>query len=112
MTNLREWLEAKGLGRYAEALLAQDIELDILPQLTDSDLTAAGLPLGARKRLLQAIGGLSGVLQVVAPSTDFQIAPKAVPGPEAERRQLTVLFCDVVGSTSLAEKLDAEDLRG
>ena len=58
MAELREWLEARGLGRYADALLAQDIELDILPQLTDADLTAAGLPVGARKRLLQAIEGL------------------------------------------------------
>ena len=57
MAELREWLEARGLGRYADALLAQDIELDILPQLTDADLTAAGLPVGARKRLLQAIEG-------------------------------------------------------
>jgi SAM domain (Sterile alpha motif) len=55
MAQLREWLEARGLGRYADALLAQDIELDILPQLTDADLTAAGLPVGARKRLLEAI---------------------------------------------------------
>jgi hypothetical protein len=55
MAQLREWLEARGLGRYADALLAQDIDLDILPQLTDADLTAAGLPVGARKRLLQAI---------------------------------------------------------
>ena len=44
MAELREWLEARGLGRYADALLAQDIELDILPQLTDADLTAAALP--------------------------------------------------------------------
>ena len=58
MAELREWLEARGLGRYADALLAQDIELDILSQLTDADLTAAGLPVGARKRLLQAIEGL------------------------------------------------------
>jgi SAM domain (Sterile alpha motif) len=57
MAQLREWLEARGLGRYADALLAQDIELDILPQLTDADLTAAGLPVGARKRLLKAIEG-------------------------------------------------------
>jgi hypothetical protein len=55
MAELREWLEVRGLGRYADALLAQDIELDILPQLTDADLAAAGLPVGARKRLLQAI---------------------------------------------------------
>jgi SAM domain (Sterile alpha motif) len=54
MAGLREWLETRGLGRYADALVAQDIDLDILPQLTDADLATAGLPLGARKRLLQA----------------------------------------------------------
>jgi hypothetical protein len=111
MTNLRDWLEARGLERYAEALLAQDIELDILPKLTDSDLAAAGLPLGARKRLLQAIEGFQSGEQAIAPPAAPQTKPKAVPAPEAERRQLTVLFCDVVGSTSLAEKLDPEDLR-
>ena len=112
MAELREWLQARGLGRYADALLAQDIELDILPQLTDADLTAAGLPVGARKRLLQAIEGLRNLsdaaMQSVGPPP---IAPTVEPATEAERRQLTVLFCDVVGSTHLAETLDAEDLR-
>ena len=112
MAELREWLEARGLGRYADALLAQDIELDILPELTDADLTAAGLPVGARKRLLQAIEGLRNLAdpatQSVGPPT---IVPTTEPSTEAERRQLTVLFCDVVGSTRLAETLDAEDLR-
>ena len=112
MAQLREWLEARGLGRYADALLAQDIELDILPELTDADLTAAGLPVGARKRLLQAIEGLRNLadpaMQSMASPT---IVPTTEPATEAERRQLTVLFCDVVGSTHLAETLDAEDLR-
>ena len=112
MAELREWLEARGLGRYADALLAQDIELDILSQLTDADLTAAGLPVGARKRLLQAIEGLRNLsdaaMQSMGPPP---IVPTTEPATEAERRQLTVLFCDVVGSTHLAETLDAEDLR-
>ena len=112
MAQLREWLEARGLGRYADALLAQDIELDILPELTDADLTAAGLPVGARKRLLQAIEGQRNLsdaaMQSMGPPP---IAPTTEPATEAERRQLTVLFCDVVGSTRLAETLDAEDLR-
>jgi class 3 adenylate cyclase/tetratricopeptide (TPR) repeat protein/ABC-type transport system involved in cytochrome c biogenesis ATPase subunit len=112
MAQLREWLEVRGLGRYADALLAQDIELDILPELTDADLTAAGLPVGARKRLLQAIDGLRDLAD---PAMQSMGSPTVVPTPEpateAERRQLTVLFCDVVGSTHLAETLDAEDLR-
>jgi class 3 adenylate cyclase/tetratricopeptide (TPR) repeat protein len=107
MAELREWLEVRGLGRYADALLAQDIELDILPQLTDADLTAAGLPVGARKRLLQAIEELR---RLPDPAM-LPIVPTTEPATEAERRQLTVLFCDVVGSTHLAETLDAEDLR-
>jgi class 3 adenylate cyclase/tetratricopeptide (TPR) repeat protein len=111
MAELREWLEARGLGRYADALLAQDIELDILSQLTDADLTAAGLPVGARKRLLQAIEGPRNLTGAAMQSRGSPpIAPTTEPA-EAERRQLTVLFCDVVGSTQLAEKLDAEDLR-
>ena len=111
MAELREWLQARGLGRYADALLAQDIELDILPQLTDADLTAAGLPVGARKRLLQAIEGLRNISDAAMSVEPPRIAPTAAPAAEAERRQLTVLFCDVVGSTHLAETLDAEDLR-
>jgi class 3 adenylate cyclase/tetratricopeptide (TPR) repeat protein len=112
MAQLREWLEARGLGRYADALLAQDIELDILSELTDADLTAAGLPVGARKRLLQAIQGLNNVADLAMQSAGApSIVPTTEPATEAERRQLTVLFCDVVGSTHLAETLDAEDLR-
>jgi class 3 adenylate cyclase/tetratricopeptide (TPR) repeat protein len=110
MAQLREWLEARGLGRYADALLAQDIELDILPQLTDADLTAAGLPVGARKRLLEAIKRFCDDQDTKMSSISQPIAPTTEPA-EAERRQLTVLFCDVVGSTHLAETLDAEDLR-
>jgi class 3 adenylate cyclase/tetratricopeptide (TPR) repeat protein len=111
MAHLREWLEARGLGRYADALLAQDIELDILPRLTDADLTAAGLPVGARKRLLQAIEGLRDLSDTaMQPVGSPRIVPTE-PATEAERRQLTVLFCDVVGSTRLAETLDPEDLR-
>src|SRR6202171_6314611 len=112
MAQLREWLEARGLGRYSDALLAQDIELDILSQLTDADLTAAGLPVGARKRLLQAIEGQRNISDAAMQSVEPpRIVPTAAPAAEAERRQLTVLFCDVVGSTRLAETLDAEDLR-
>jgi class 3 adenylate cyclase/tetratricopeptide (TPR) repeat protein len=108
MVDLREWLAAQGLGRYADALLAQDIDLDILPQLTDSDLTAAGLPVGARKRLLAAIEPMRNGHGGAVPAMG---SPPIRAATEAERRQLTVLFCDVVGSTRLAETMDAEDLR-
>jgi class 3 adenylate cyclase/predicted ATPase len=106
MARLREWLEARGLERYADALLAHDIELDILPQLTDADLVVAGLPVGARKRLLQAIANSSSAEQF-APVT----GPAVVADRGPERRQVTVLFSDLVGSTSLSTRMDPEDLR-
>ena len=77
MATLRDWLQARGLERYAEALAANDIDLDILPELNDADLAAAGLPLGARKRLLQAIRDADGAKQTV---------PAAVAPPVADRR--------------------------
>ena len=83
---------------------------DLLRDLTDADLRELGLNLGDRKRLLKAIAGLA------AGSTDARAdGPEPTAGPavsrEAERRQLTVLFCDLVGSTELAARLDPEDLR-
>ena len=94
---LREWLDARGLAGYADALLAQDIDLDILSQLTDADLAAAGLPLGARKRLLQAFEALR--VDPIAPIQPAQPQPqsiRAVPAAtpealdrEADRRQVT-----------------------
>ena len=80
MGQLREWLEARGLSRYADLLVAQDIELDILPQLTDADLTAAGLPVGARKRLLQAIEGRRNLSDAAMQSMGkLPIVPTAEP---------------------------------
>ena len=81
MADLREWLEARGLGRYADALLAQDIELDILRQLTDADLTATGLPVGARKRLLQAIEGQRNLTDATIQSMG---SPAIVPTAEPQ----------------------------
>lgn len=116
MATLLEWLQARGLERYVEALIAADIDLDILPDLDDADLAAAGLPVGARKRLLQAIrethqssppvAGADEVAEAVAPSTPIAAAPRG-----AERRQLTIVFCDIAGWTDLSSRIDPEDLR-
>jgi class 3 adenylate cyclase/tetratricopeptide (TPR) repeat protein len=106
--DLRQWLAARGLERYADALQAHDIDLDIARSLTDADLEASGLPIGARKRLLKAFANIDAEPAVVTNSGANENSPYHV---EAERRQLAVLFSDVVGSTTLAEKLDAEDLR-
>ena len=104
MRTTRQWLEDLGLGQYAEAFEAEQVELGDLADLTEDDLKDLGLPLGPRKRLLKS-----------AAEFDPDAEPAARPAaatPEAERRQLTVMFCDLVGSTALSEKLDPEDLRG
>jgi hypothetical protein len=87
-----------------DALLAPDIELDILPQLTESELTAAGLPVGGRKRLLQVIEGQRNLSDAAMRATGSPaIVPTTEPAAEAEQRQPTVFFCDVVGSTYLRQ---------
>jgi hypothetical protein len=104
MGDVDEWLERLGLSRYRAVFAEHDIDREILPDLTDQDLEKLGLSLGHRKKLLRAIAELA------RPDSgahgEIDAAPRA-----AERRQLTVLFCDLVGSTALAARLDPEDLR-
>ena len=100
-----DWLRSVGLGQYEAMFRASEIDADILPELTDSDLEKLGVPLGHRKRLLKAIAGL-GVAAAAAPTPTPRTAADA-----SERRQLTVMFVDLVGSTALSAKLDPEDLR-
>ena len=101
------WLRDLGLEDYAHAFQANHIDAEVLPRLTAEDLAALGITsVGHRRRLLDAIAALD---QGRAPAAK-PIATTMRP-VEGERRQLTVLFCDVVGSTELAERLDPEDLR-
>jgi class 3 adenylate cyclase len=103
---IKTWLDEIGLGQYATVFAENAIDLDVLPDVTETDLERLGVALGHRKRILRAIAARSGATPAAAaPAT----AP-AVPQSEAERRQLTVLFCDLVGSTALAATLDPEDL--
>ena len=110
MRDIGQWLEGLGLGKYAEAFVANDIDLDVLRDLNASDLERLGLSLGHRKRLLRAIGELDAV---TAPKSEPVRDTGAVdnPLPAAERRQLTVLFVDLVGSTALSGRIDPEDMR-
>jgi class 3 adenylate cyclase/tetratricopeptide (TPR) repeat protein len=103
------WLDSLGLARYETAFRDNLIDIDILPELTDSDLAQLGIALGDRKRLLKAIAALSNDT-ALKPAEPPPPAP-ARAGSDAERRPITVMFCDLVGSTSLASKLDAEDWR-
>jgi class 3 adenylate cyclase len=102
------WLRDLGLENYLQAFQANHIDGKVLPRLTADDLTALGISsIGHRRKLLDAIAALD---QGGAPSAAVPIAPNR--SMEVERRQLTVLFCDLVGSTELATHLDPEDLRG
>jgi class 3 adenylate cyclase/predicted ATPase len=105
--DIAAWLRELGLERYEPVFRDNEIDWEILPELTDGDLEKLGLPLGPRKKLLKAIAGLSG--KPTAISTEVAPGPRPV-APEAERRQLTVLFCDLVGSTELSARLDPEDM--
>src|SRR5437016_3641463 len=105
--NVAEWLRKLGLEQYEPAFRENKIGADLLPSLTAEDLKDLGVTLvGDRRRLLAAIAALS-MPAVEAAGQDARSAAK----PEAERRQVTVMFCDLVGSTALASRLDPEDLR-
>ena len=117
--DLKSWLSGIGLGNYAAGFAENGVDWDVLLDLTEADLTELGLSLGDRKRLLKAIAGLN-LGGAGAPALDESKAPPpsptAVPiatSPKAmaERRSITVMFIDLVGSTPMSEKLDPEDLR-
>jgi len=100
------WLRSLGLERYEALFRDHEIDAEVLPELSDADLAGLGIPLGSRKKLLKAIAALGRDV----PSPALAAAAAAVKR-EAERRQLTVMFCDLVGSTALSQRLDPEDLR-
>jgi class 3 adenylate cyclase/tetratricopeptide (TPR) repeat protein len=102
------WLQGMGLENYVQAFQAHHIDAEVLPRLTADDLTAIGVTsVGHRRRLLDAIAALNQrEFLAAAESLTATVRPVA-----AERRQLTLLFCDLVGSTELAARLDPEDLR-
>ena len=107
--SLTAWLESNGLGELAGLFERERIMLDMLPRLQDSHLKELGLPLGDRLRALAAIEALTSAVPVAPPSPEpsESIASRG----EGERRQLTVLFCDMVGFTEVANRLDPEVLQ-
>ncbi len=108
--DVRRWLEELGLGRYAEAFASNDLELDLLPDIDDGDLRDLGVvSMGHRKTLLRAIAALVGPPVPAEAPVATEVATEVAAG--AERRQITVLFSDLVGSTALSARLDPEDLR-
>jgi len=107
--DIAAWLDGLGLGQYEQAFRENEIDERVLPRLTAEDLKDIGVkPVGHRRRLLDAIAALGTSERVVTAPAG---AADVVPWSDAERRQLTVVFCDLVGSTALSARLDPEDLR-
>src|SRR5580698_1617165 len=112
--NVAQWLNAIDLGQYAALFHEHKIDAGVLPDLVEADLEKIGVPLGHRKRLMRAIAALSvgGTPPTAAKPASAQPSPSPPgSGAGAERRPITVMFWDLVGSTSLTAKLDAEDWR-
>src|SRR5262249_18728644 len=107
------WLRGLGLERYAQAFRDNDIDAEVLSRLSADDLIAVGVSsVGHRRRLLDAISVLSGG-PMAASGPVFAPVPEPVAqkAPDAERRQLTVMFVDLVGSTEISRRLDPEAMR-
>src|SRR5215469_18651926 len=105
------WLRELGLERYEQAFRENEIDLRVLPELTGDDLKELGVAaIGHRRLLLKAIADLAGGAGRAA-AEDVPAASPANATAEAERRQLTVMFCDLVGSTALSVRFDPEELR-
>jgi class 3 adenylate cyclase/tetratricopeptide (TPR) repeat protein len=98
--DIANWLSELGLGEYAQRFAENGIDLSVLAELTDHDFERLGVLLGHRRKILRAIGVLA-----------HKVSRESFPQDDAERRQVAVMFCDLVGSTELAHQFDVEDLR-
>ena len=117
MQQIADWLEKLGMSEYARRFAENDIDFTILADLTDQDLEKIGIAsLGTRRKILRAIAALKAgsAAAAITPVVPIPVAT-APPAPAAEvsgeRRYLTVMFCDLVGSTSISAQLDAEEWR-
>ena len=113
-----DWLQDLGLGQYEAAFRQNEIDIDVLPELTEPHLEKLGVPLGHRLRLLKAISNLeanerSATAGGPAPAPAPTVLASGASMPEAtgERQHVTVMFCDLVDSTGIAARLDAEEWR-
>jgi hypothetical protein len=105
MKGIAEWLSLIGLSEYAQRFADNAIDLSVIRDLTEQDLKDLGVLLGHRRKIMRAISELDGV---AAAPTETVTEPVL---REAERRHLTVMICDLVGSTALSARLDPEDMR-
>jgi SAM domain (Sterile alpha motif) len=118
MTPFGKWLAEIGFGSFDTVFASNKIDFDVIGSLSDADLRELGLALGDRKPLLQAVARLDGQHNAdtsppaVAPVTAFEPPDEAVISSGGERRQLSVMFCDLVGSMALSENLDPKSWAG
>src|SRR6516225_1289536 len=111
MQQIADWLEKLGLSEYAQRFAENDIDFTILGDLTDQDLEKIGIAsLGHRRKLLRAIANRE-TIEKSAPAVAVAAPAAPLPLDAAERRQVTVMFADLVGSTALSARMDPEDLR-
>jgi class 3 adenylate cyclase len=108
MQQIAEWLENLGMSEYAQRFAENGIDISVLRYLTDQDLEKIGVLLGHRRKMLAATSELAVPEQII-PKPVAAAEPKA--RDSAERRQVTVMFSDLVGSTALSARMDPEDLR-
>jgi class 3 adenylate cyclase len=106
MKGIAEWLASIGLSEYAQRFADNAIDLSVIRDLTEQDLKDLGVLLGHRRKILRAIAELDG-----AAPAPTETATESAPQDAAERRHLTVMICDLVGSTALSVRLDPEDMR-
>src|SRR2546422_4132263 len=107
--DLGRWLRSVGLEQYEAIFRENAIDETVLHDLTENHLREIGIPLGARLKLLKAIAALDARADAVGPTADVALPDSSIDG--AERRQVTVMFSDLVGSTALSARMDPEDLR-
>src|ERR1700683_2543628 len=116
MQTIEDWLGQLGLDKYMEAFVQNDVDLRALPHITEADLQEIGVSLGHRKLIFAAINGLAqpsldGLpLASLPPAGSEPPTTEVSQEPTADRRLLSVLFCDLVGSTALSAQLDPEEM--
>src|SRR5262245_23525176 len=113
MQQIADWLERLGLGQYAQRFAENDIDFEVLSDLTDQALEKIGVAsVGHRRKLMPAIANLKAP-ETIPPAIAISAAPPAIPraANTGERRQVTVMFSDLVGSTALSARMDPEDLQ-
>src|SRR6516225_10352481 len=125
MQQIADWLEKLGMSEYAQRFAENDIDIEVLSELTDTDFDRLGVSIGHRRKLLKALAaGVPSAAAALSSSPASSLTPEPSRAVEAtrpispsiavaagERRYLTVMFCDLVGSTSISAQLDAEEWR-